>query len=133
MERWQVLNEDESYLVSSWGRFYSLKTEQFIKPYLHKSRCGTYLRVNIGRKKFMVHVLVAIYFVLNDSPETKTQVEHDDNNTLNPNCNNIRWVTPSENQRLRHLKNKRPIYLKNKKVTEFLRSVTLTPNQNCQI
>lgn len=106
-EQWKVFGNTE-FLVSSWGRFYNSKTKSFIKPYIHKSRANVYLRVNLGRKKFMSHVLVAIHYVPKDCP-SKNQVEHDDNNTLNPNASNLRWVTQSENQYMRYFKNKPPV------------------------
>lgn len=105
-EQWKIFGNTE-YLVSSWGRFYNTKTKSFIKPYIHKSRSNFYWRVNLGKRKYMSHVLVAIHYVPKDCA-SKTQVEHDDNNTLNPNAWNLRWVTQSENQYCRYEKNKAP-------------------------
>lgn len=55
----------------------------------------------------MAHVVTATYFVPRIDPNA-VQVEHDDNNTLNGNAFNLRWVTQSENQSMRYEKSKMP-------------------------
>lgn len=69
-----------------------------MKPYYSK---GGYLRVKVNfgdrNKKFMVHRLVAMAFIENDSPESKTQVDHIDCNRTNNCVDNLRWITPKEN------------------------------------
>lgn len=108
-EKWKRCKEDNQFLISSWGRIFSLKTKQFIKPYVHNSRVNKYLRVSLGTKKYMVHVLVAMNFkrreyeqLLIDFPNEKITVGHDDRNTLNPNLNNLTWETDSQNKEHSH-------------------------------
>jgi hypothetical protein len=100
-ELWKLMvNVDKNqFLISSLGRVFNYKIKKFIKPYLHKSRCGVYPRVGLGKKKYMVHILVATNFPeLCPKPSLDcTQVEHDDRNTLNPAASNLRWITPSDN------------------------------------
>lgn len=47
----------------------------------------------------LVHRLVALAWVPNADPATRTQVNHIDGNTLNPRASNLEWVTCSENHR----------------------------------
>lgn len=99
IETWKPCIVDSGYLVSSHGRVFNVKTKKIVKAYLHKSRSSFYLRHNLGKKKIMTHVLTALHFHHNDSPETKTQVDHLDGNTLNPRSDNTEWVTAKENIR----------------------------------
>lgn len=67
---------------------------------LKQQLCGSgYLKVGLNNpfKQFMIHRLVAIYFVTN--PDGKREVNHLDGNKLNNNDWNLKWVTPSENMR----------------------------------
>lgn len=58
---------------------------------------------NKGKKSiFMVHRLVAIYFI--DNPGNKTQVNHIDKDKANYKKDNLEWVTPKENME-HHYKN----------------------------
>lgn len=81
-----------NYYISNNGDFYSTFTKKLIKP--QKCHKG-YLYVEIGRKKYKVHRLVAEYFIPN--PENKPQVNHIDCNKENNNVNNLEWVTNREN------------------------------------
>lgn len=104
-EIWRVIPLASKYLISSLGRIYNSETQFLVKPYFHKSRAsGFYLRVNLGKKKHMVHLLVAeTYPDLVPKPNLDcTQIDHNDGNKLNPAAYNIRWVTPGFNARAFH-------------------------------
>lgn len=45
----------------------------------------------------LVHRLVALAWVPNPDPTSRTQVNHIDGNTLNPRASNLEWTTSSEN------------------------------------
>lgn len=96
LERWTRLKEADGYLISDWGRVFSLKSRKYIRPYVHKSRRGIYLRFNFPGKKFMAHKLVGEYFVKGRSAE-RNQLNNKDGNTLNPAASNLEWCTQSEN------------------------------------
>lgn len=96
-EKWKRTIQDKQYLVSSWGRVYSLKSNKFIKSYIHKSRSGLYLRVCLSNnKKYMTHILVGENFL--PFEDAKPQINHKDRNTLNPNLNNLERESDSGNK-----------------------------------
>lgn len=85
------------YLVSTLGEVISVKSGRHIKSTNHK---GGYLRLGLvtdeGRKKFLLHRVVAITFIPN--PENKPEVNHIDGNKHNNSVDNLEWVTREENQ-----------------------------------
>jgi len=108
-EKWKRLKEEKEYLISSWGRIFSTKTERIMKPNLHQSRSNKYLRIELNKSKYMVHVLVASNFkakqylnLITLYPRCVIEVDHDDRNTLNPAASNVNWKTSSENKVHRH-------------------------------
>lgn len=80
------------YYISNNGDFYSTFTKRLLKP--QKDHKG-YLYVEIGRKKYKVHRLVAEYFIPN--PKSLPQVNHIDCDKTNNNVNNLEWVTNRQN------------------------------------
>ena len=58
-----------------------------------------YIAVNIHKKRVPKHRLIALQFIQNNSPETKTQVDHLNRIKTDNQIENLRWVTPSENIR----------------------------------
>lgn len=106
-EKWKRLKQNKQYLISSWGRTFSLKSKRLLRAYVHNSRNNYYLRINIDGKKYMVHYLVAYHFQYNNLikiceekklPPEAIQVNHRDRNTLNCNNNNLEWTTEYENK-----------------------------------
>lgn len=97
-ENWKLVNEEYklkpkgSYYISDKGNFYSTFSKRCVKP--QKDHKG-YLYVEIGRKKYKVHRLVAKYFLPN--PNNLPQVNHIDCNKSNNNVENLEWVTNREN------------------------------------
>lgn len=60
------------------------------------TRNNRYVKIHLD-KFYPLHRLVAEHFVPNDSPETKTQVNHIDGNRNNNTAANLEWYTPSHN------------------------------------
>lgn len=75
-----------------WGTF--IKKGQLLKPY-YTGKDRKYLKVDINRKSYAVHRLVAEVFIPN--PENKPQVNHKDENPSNNRIDNLEWVTNKEN------------------------------------
>ena len=98
-ETWKLLTNisHNEFAISNLGRIVHLKTQFFVRPYMHKSRGNYYLRVALGDKKYMVHVLVATMF--KDKPGLEyVEVHHIDGNTLNPAATNVEWTTKNWNK-----------------------------------
>lgn len=97
-ENWKLVIEPYkikprgNYYISDKGNFYSTFSKKYIKP--QKDHKG-YLYVEIGRKKYKVHRLVAKYFISN--PNNLPQVNHIDCDKTNNNVSNLEWVTNREN------------------------------------
>ena len=96
-ECWQPFG---NYLVSSFGRVYSLNINRILNPTLRKSHYNYYYAVEIWannkRKGYLVHRLVAMLFIPN--PKEKAEVHHIDRNPLNNIASNLMWVTPAEHK-----------------------------------
>ena len=60
-----------------------------------------YLRVCLCRngkgRHFLVSRLVAAAFCVNDDPETKTTIDHIDNDKMNNKASNLAWCSLKEN------------------------------------
>ena len=99
-QEFEVLKLDDRYEIST--------TEPWNIRKIGNQCCITqthnagYIQVGIGKKTYTVHRLVAFQFIHNDDPEYKIQVNHIDRNKLNNSIENLRWVTPSENNRNRN-------------------------------
>ena len=81
-----------NYFCDISGNVYN-KYKRQLKPF---SSYGTYYRINLNKKKYAVHRLVALTYLKN--PENKPCVDHIDNNIYNNNLSNLRWATHSENR-----------------------------------
>ena len=80
------------YFISENGDFYSTFSKKYIKP--QKDHKG-YLYVEIGRKKYKLHRLVAEYFIPN--PNNFPQVNHIDCDKTNNCVSNLEWCTNKDN------------------------------------
>ena len=107
-EIWLVCKENQNYMVSSFGRVYSIISKKYLK--LSETDKG-YLYVNLQNKKYKVHRLVANNFLINIFE--KETVNHKDRNKKNNFLYNLEWATQKENnehkQQTNYLYTKPPI------------------------
>jgi len=96
-EVYKSIMDFENYEISNLGNVRNIKTGK-IKRNCVDSR-GYYtvgLHKDKQQKTKTLHQLVANAFI--ENPENKPCVDHQDNNPLNNNVYNLRWVTCQENQ-----------------------------------
>ena len=109
-----MVNETETiYNVSNLGRIYNRDTARILKPVPDKRKGYLMVYLRLGKKHYArcrVHRLVALYFVDNPDPKTKTQVNHIDGNKLNNSASNLEWVSPKENVQHAFQTGLHPIY-----------------------
>lgn len=97
-EQWRKITP--LYLISNYGRVKSLYGYE--ARLLKQTNNGKgYNRVQINGKDYLVHRLVALYFV-ERTDTTADTVDHIDTNTQNNRADNLQWVTLSENVLLAH-------------------------------
>lgn len=106
-EVWKsIVGNREIYAISNFGNIKTLDREgargHFVKGHsltVHKNSSG-YYRVNLNiygnSQSFLVHRLVALYFV--DNPYNYEFVNHKDGNKLNNRSDNLEWCSRSENE-----------------------------------
>jgi len=92
-----VIGLEKRYIISNNGKIKNIETGKHIKPYWRKNTNGknAYRVVKLmemdGRKNtHTLSILVAIHFVYN--PKNCIHIIHRDNNKLNCNAWNLRWI-----------------------------------------
>jgi hypothetical protein len=97
-EQWEVLEHNPNYEVSNLGKVRNISTGRILsnRP---DSKGYHRISINVGGKykDLKIHRLVATYFIENDNPLDKIEVNHKDGNKGNNEYTNLEWVTPSEN------------------------------------
>lgn len=60
-----------------------------------------YMKLNLKNKLCYKHRIIALQFIPNDDPENKTQVDHINKIKDDNHIENLRWITPTQNNRNR--------------------------------
>lgn len=99
-EQWRVATGYAYYMVSNYGRVYSLKQDKILRyDVVTRDYLEVKLKRNDGRFEHVkVHRLVAAIFI--DNPENKPIVHHIDCNQQNNKADNLMWVTADEHKEL---------------------------------
>lgn len=101
-EQWKVLTGYQYYLVSNYGRIYSMKHHKILKQNFACNYFETRLKCDDGEFRHVkIHRLVACAFC--DNPQTKPVVHHKDGNSRNNRADNLQWCTKSEHRELHRL------------------------------
>lgn len=97
--KYNDLDLSEKFLVSENGDIYSVKSRKVIRQTLNKSNGYLGAVVSLGsrgnKKYIKTHIAVACSFL--HGREDGLVVNHKDGNKQNNNCENLEWVTQSEN------------------------------------
>lgn len=89
---------DGRFYINENGEVLNSITNHIIKPYVsNKGYLIVDLNYNGTREKWLVHRLVALTFIPNKN--NYPVVMHLDSNRKNPNVNNLKWGTYSENNK----------------------------------
>lgn len=86
-----------NYSISNFGNVRNDLTNLILKPLknIKTDHSRIYLYKNTERKRFLIHRLVALYFIQN--PNNYKVVNHLDSNPGNNNVSNLEWTTTSGN------------------------------------
>lgn len=96
-ETWRDINGIDAYQVSNKGRCYSFKRYILLSSKGEKKYKHVTLVANDGESyTYLVHILVASLFIVNDDPINKLTVNHIDYNPSNNDVTNLEWATHSE-------------------------------------
>lgn len=90
------IEDHPNYSVSKNGEVYSHKRNKFMKQW---NRGKGYLAVEIDKKTYSVHRLVAVAFIPNPNPYKKKEVNHIDGNKHNNKASNLEWSTHQQNMK----------------------------------
>lgn len=85
------------YLASTNGNVYGRKSDTMLEPYHRNGYPSVKLCKDGKPKSTHVHRIIAETFVHNDSPETRTDVDHISRDKQDNRASNLRWATRSEN------------------------------------
>jgi len=100
LEEFQDIKTNDRYMINKCGDIYSKRKKAIMKQHISNKGYATIkLYKNNKVNNFLVHRLVAFTFL--DNPDNKPIIDHKNRIKLDNNCDNLRWVTHSEN-----LKNK---------------------------
>ena len=97
------IDDSRDYQISNRGNFRILDAEENIHEG-HITISESQASVTIGKKQVLFHRLVALLFLENDDPETKTVVIYKDGDHTNNDVDNLMWVSVSERNERRYIR-----------------------------
>lgn len=98
MERWATIDNFPNYMISDYGRVYSIKWDKIMKQKLDRYGYYTITLSNNGERKYpTIHRLVGKAFIKN--PDNLPQINHIDSNRTNNFYKNLEWCDVLHNNR----------------------------------
>ena len=103
-EKWKNIGDKykglENYSVSNMGHIYSSKLDRFLSG--SSTSTNNYKRLHLyyedgSYKNFAIHRLVAEFFLNNDDPINKCEVNHINGDQTDNRAENLEWVTKRDN------------------------------------
>ncbi|KAA6385941.1 MAG: hypothetical protein EZS28_018533 [Streblomastix strix] len=104
-----TLKADEKYEISTQEPWIIRRKEDGFIPKFSQTNSG-YLRGRLGGQVHLLHRLVAEQFVTNDDSINKTQIDHKNGVKTDNSITNLRYVSPSDNQKNKSKHNADVIY-----------------------
>lgn len=101
-EQWRVIDyydiKFNMYAVSTYGNVKNIVSGKFLSKNLSNGYLTVSLQCDDGKRKtFYIHRLVAMSFIYNDDPHSKTQVNHKNMCRCDNFVDNLEWCTQLEN------------------------------------
>ena len=97
LEEFKIITGFENYEISNFGRVRNLLNDKYVSICIGNH---DYKVVNLKKNgKFnqkLIHRLLAQEFI--DNPDNLQVIDHIDENKLNNNLDNLRWITQQQNQ-----------------------------------
>lgn len=102
-EEWKRIKSSNT-AVSNMGRFRRTDTGKIVTPWEGSKGKYLYIEIKYGDnlKTKLAHRMVALAFVANPNPKSKTEVNHKDGDKRNILPSNLEWCTPQENVQHAH-------------------------------
>lgn len=111
-EKWTILDKEKEYMISNFGRCYSIKTNKILKPMINNKG---YLRYHIrhfdkesGQQRKMLLAHIAVVSCFGDRYGNKeipegSDIDHIDRNKFHNTSDNLEIVSHQENMKRRYI------------------------------
>ena len=101
-EKFVLLEEDNHYILSNYGRIFSRYKNNFATD-----RCRYIRENNKPKERIKINKLIGKYFLHNDDPERKTEIRHLDGNLCNHHFSNLEWARRGDSRIRENLSGRR--------------------------
>ena len=89
---WKTIPVDDNYEANTEGQIREKLSHKILSQWYDKDG---YLLVNLSRKIYRAHRIIAMTFI--DNPQNEPVVNHKDFNKANNHIDNLEWVSYSKN------------------------------------